>query len=55
MLKQDLEGELDAVRRYKERIGQAEEMGEYGLRRMLEDILIMEEEHARDIMTVVED
>ena len=41
MLKQDLEGELDAVRRYKERIAQANELGEYGLKRALEDILIM--------------
>ena len=48
MLEQDLEGELDAVRRYKERIAQAESLQEYGLRRVLEDILIMEEEHARD-------
>jgi bacterioferritin len=53
MLKQDLEGELDAVRRYKERIAEAEALREYGLRRVLEDILIMEEEHARDLMTVL--
>ena len=53
MLEQDLEGELDAVRRYKERIAQAESLQEYGLRRVLEDILIMEEEHARDLMTVL--
>ena len=49
MMKQDLEGELDAVRRYKERVGQARDMGEFGLARALEDILIMEEEHARDL------
>ena len=54
MLKQDLAGERHAVARYKERIGQAEELREYGLRRVLEDILIMEEEHERDLMTVVE-
>ena len=53
MLEQDLEGEMDAVRRYKERIAQAESLQEYGLRRVLEDILIMEEEHARDLMTVL--
>ena len=55
MLKQDLAGEQLAIDRYKERIGQAEELKEYGLRRVLEDILIQEEEHKRDIMTVVED
>ena len=53
MLEQDLEGELDAVSRYKERIAEAEALREYGLRRVLEDILIMEEEHARDLMTVL--
>ncbi|MDD5180058.1 MAG: ferritin-like domain-containing protein [Gallionellaceae bacterium] len=49
MLKQDLAGEDNAIARYKKRIGQAEELREYGLRRMLEDILIQEEEHKRDL------
>jgi len=49
MLKQDLAGEENAIARYKERIGQAEALREYGLRRVLEDILIQEEEHKRDI------
>jgi bacterioferritin len=53
MLEQDLAGELYAIERYKERIAQAESLREYGLRRVLEDILIMEEEHARDLMTVL--
>ncbi len=49
MLKQDLKGEENAIKRYKERIAQAEALQEYGLRRILEDILIQEEEHKRDI------
>lgn len=49
MLRQDLDGEINAIARYKERIGQAEALKEYGLRRVLEDILIQEEEHKRDI------
>ncbi len=49
MLKQDLKGEENAIERYRERIGQAEALKEYGLRRVLEDILIQEEEHKRDI------
>ncbi len=49
MLKFDLSGEENAIKRYKERIGQAEALKEYGLRRVLEDILIQEEEHKRDI------
>jgi bacterioferritin len=51
--KEMLEGELDAIRRYKERVAEAEALREYGLRRALEDILIIEEEHARDLMTVL--
>ncbi|HEY0665205.1 MAG TPA: ferritin-like domain-containing protein [Gallionella sp.] len=49
MLKQDLWGENNAIKRYKERIAQAEALQEYGLRRVLEDILVQEEEHKRDI------
>jgi bacterioferritin len=55
MLKQDLWGEDNAIDRYKERIAQAEQMKEYGLRRVLEDILIQEEEHKRDLLTAIED
>lgn len=54
MLKQDLAGEEMAIRRYKARIAQAEKLREYGLRRILEDILIQEEEHRRDLLTVTE-
>ncbi len=50
MLRQDLAGEENAITRYKERIRQAEELQEYGLRRVLEDILIQEEEHKRDLL-----
>ena len=53
MLEQDLAGEMYAITRYKERIAQAEALQEYGLRRALEDILIIEEEHARDLMTAL--
>lgn len=54
MLKQDLEGEDIAIQRYKERIVQAEKLGEFGLRRVLEDILLQEEEHKRDLLGVIE-
>ena len=53
MLKQDMAGQDNAITRYKERIGQAELLGEYGLRRILEDILMQEEEHKRDIQTAL--
>ena len=54
MLEQDLAGESHAIDRYKERIYQAEQLREYGLRRVIEDILIQEEEHKRDLLTVLE-
>jgi bacterioferritin len=54
MLKQDLAGEENAIQRYKKRIAQAEELQEYGLRRALEDILIQEEEHKRDLLGSIE-
>ncbi len=54
MLRQDLKGEDNAITRYKERIYQAEQLREYGLRRIIEDILIQEEEHKRDLLTVLE-
>jgi bacterioferritin len=54
MLEQDLDGELDAIMRYRERIAQAEMLQEYGLRRALEDILITEEEHARDLQDALD-
>ena len=53
MLEQDLWGEDNAITRYRERIAQAEALGEYGLRRILEDILMQEEEHKRDIQTAL--
>lgn len=53
MLKQDLKGEDNAIERYKERIYQCEQLREYGLRRVIEDILIQEEEHKRDLLTVI--
>lgn len=51
MLEQDLAGEELAISRYKKRIEQARELGEYGIARVLEDILMQEEEHRRDIMS----
>lgn len=49
MLEQDLAGENDAIDRYKARIAQANEIGEYGVAKILTEILIVEEEHARDL------
>ncbi|MFX1521259.1 MAG: bacterioferritin [Promethearchaeota archaeon] len=49
MLRQDLDGELDAIRRYKTRVRQAEELQEYALAQQLRTILATEQEHAMDL------
>jgi len=50
MLEQDLDGEKDAIQRYKVRIEQAEQLKEFALAQQLRNILAVEQEHARDIM-----
>ncbi|MBI5816400.1 MAG: ferritin-like domain-containing protein [Nitrospinae bacterium] len=55
MLQQDLKGERNAIKSYRQRISEAESLKEYGLRRALEDILIQEEEHERDIATMLDE
>jgi bacterioferritin len=49
MLRQDLDGEQDAIRRYKIRIEQAEELKEFALAQQLRSILANEQEHAMDL------
>jgi len=49
MLRQDLDGEEDAIMRYKVRIEQAESLKEYALAQQLRNILAVEQEHAMDL------
>ena len=49
MLQQDLDGEEDAIKRYKVRVEQAEQLKEFALAQQLRNILAMEQEHAMDI------
>jgi len=49
MLQQDLAGEEDAIKRYKIRIEQAEELKEFALAQQLRTILAVEQEHAMDL------
>lgn len=51
MLEQDLAGEELAISIYKELIKNAESLQEYGIRRVMEDILLQEEEHRRDLLS----
>jgi bacterioferritin len=48
MLRADLENERETVGRYRERIRQAEAMGEYGLSASLRAIIVQEQEHEID-------
>jgi len=49
MLQQDLNGEEDAIKRYKLRIEQAEQLKEFALAQQLRTILAVEQEHAMDL------
>jgi len=49
MLRQDLDGEEDAIKRYKARIEQAEQLKEFALAQQLRNILAVEQEHAMDL------
>ena len=49
MLNQDLDGENDAIKRYIQRIRQAEELDLYHLAQQLRNILSIEQEHAMDL------
>ena len=49
MLQQDLDGEEDAIKRYKARVEQAEQLKEFALAQQLRTILAMEQQHAMDL------
>src|SRR5476651_1597868 len=49
MLRADLENERTTVGRYRERIRQAETMGEFGLSETLRAIIVQEQEHEIDL------
>ena len=49
MLRADLENERETVGRYRERIRQAEAMGEFALSETLREITVQEQEHEIDL------
>lgn len=49
MLRADLENERTTVARYRERIRQAEALGEFGLSETLRSIIVQEQEHEIDL------
>ncbi|MEF8835315.1 MAG: ferritin-like domain-containing protein [Candidatus Thermoplasmatota archaeon] len=54
MLEQDLEGERDAIKRYKKRIRQAEALDEYATSQTIRQILVTEQEHEMDLMDALD-
>jgi bacterioferritin len=53
MLRADLENERITVERYRERIQQAEAMGEYALSETLRSIIVEEQEHEIDLASAL--
>jgi bacterioferritin len=53
MLRFDLENESETVRNYRERVRQAEALGEYALSEDLREILRQEQEHQLDLATAL--
>lgn len=49
MLRFDLENEQETIRHYRQRIRQAETMGEYALSEVLRKIIAQEQEHLQDL------
>lgn len=49
MLQFDLENERETIRNYRERIRQAEAMGEFALSESLREIILQEQEHLIDL------
>ena len=48
MLQFDLDNEVDTIKNYRERIRQAEALGEFALSETLREIILQEQEHAMD-------
>jgi bacterioferritin len=53
MLRFDLEAENETVRNYRERVRQAEALGEYALAEQIRKILVNEQEHQIDLATAL--
>ena len=49
MLQFDLENERETIRNYRERIQQADAMGEFALSEVLREIIVQEQEHLMDL------
>ena len=53
MLRFDLENERATIVHYRQRIRQAEAMGEFALSEVLREIIVQEQEHLTDLATAL--
>ena len=53
MLRFDLDSELETIANYRQRIRQAESLGEYAMCEVLREIITQEQEHAIDLATAL--
>ena len=53
MLRFDLENENETIRNYRQRVRQAEALGEYALAEQIREILVQEQEHQIDLATAL--
>jgi bacterioferritin len=53
MLRADLENETDTIKNYRERVKQAEALGEYAIAEDIREILRQEQEHQIDLATAL--
>jgi bacterioferritin len=55
MIRADLDNENDTVRAYRERVRQAEALGEFAIAEQIREILIQEQEHQIDLATALDE
>jgi len=53
MLRFDLNNELETIRNYRQRVRQAESLGEYAIAEQIREILVQEQEHLIDLATAL--
>ena len=53
LLRFDLDNEVDTIRNYRQRVRQAEALGEYAIAEQIREILVQEQDHAIDLATAL--
>jgi bacterioferritin len=53
MLQFDLDNEVETIRNYRERVGQAEALGEFAMAEQIREWLIQEQDHLIDLATAL--